>query len=293
MNSEELIKPLCELVAQAPSRLAPERSDELLEVVGPDKFECYFSHGSANFTAFPNENTIEITYAALMSLWATTHALLMIVGQAMGAARNGSNELSADPGSAAYEALQMIASAKRLIRDHTYEWPSSLPVPVPNPPDNSFDYYLNNAFLGASGWILLHEVAHIHLGHRSPTAIDLIDQDFSKKQERDADDWATGWVIQKSPEDLRRDFRVYCIASALVWISLVDQVRGPSITHPDAWVRFGDCAQKFGISSESVAFEMASYAIKIATVPYDDVPDVETPEDAFYFALITARRTAN
>jgi hypothetical protein len=46
-----------------------------------------------------------------------------------------------------------------------------------------------------------------------------------KRQEHDADEWATRWILDHTPTDLRQEFRVFAIAIGSGWLGLVDAVR--------------------------------------------------------------------
>jgi hypothetical protein len=86
----------------------------------------------------------------------------------------------------------------------------------------------------ASAFILLHELAHLHFGHRACTG------NVSIQQEKDADRFAAEWLTNSALTSFSdRMLRLLGIAVALLWLAAFDVFLGPrqSTTHPPAYDR--------------------------------------------------------
>ena len=173
-DAEKSIRGLCEDVARAPYELAPERKQELDSKIMGQPWELVFCPEVANFYAHPTKKNIEVAYAALLSLWAIAHAALLIGAEAMAATRAGLSTLDTHPGTPIAEACDLIDIARDLIRDPCAPWPPHLPRPDALAPQGSPGGHLNNVFLGATGWMVLHEIAHIHLNHEEFTTAEIL-----------------------------------------------------------------------------------------------------------------------
>lgn len=288
--SATLIKPLSDAVGAAPFRLAPERADDLKnEIFGGQAWEVFFSDDlieeKTNVAAYPSYKRIEVHFSALLSIWAVSRAALILASEAMRASRQGEHAIAGGPDTEVALARNLVDAAKALIRDKDAAWPDALPIPVENPTPDTLDWYVNNLFLATTGWILLHEIAHIHLGHghcATPQA--------SFAQEHEADEWATNWIMQDAPADLRKDFRILAVTTGLVWVAVLDDVRRGSMTHPHAWRRMQQLANSLSSDDLSPGLEMCSHVMKVLFLPDGEAKEFDCPEDAFFRTLIEVSR---
>lgn len=235
--------------------------------------------------ALVDSSEIWAPYSGLMSLWAATRAVVLIGAEAMKATRRGEASLDNQPSTPAAQAARLLEASKSFIRNPLANWPGDLPKPNGHALEGSLDWHVNNVFLSACGWILLHEVAHMHLSHEPDTSPDRL-----KEQEREADGWATSWILDHAPQDLHKEFRILAIAAAFTWIGVSDGVMRVDTTHPHAWERFGHCTNAFTADALSPGLEMSAYALKACFFPTEPIPPAETPEDAFFDVLIRATR---
>lgn len=288
--SATLIKPLSVAVGATPFRLAPERADELnSEVFEGQAWEVLFAdeliEKQTNVAAYPSGKRIEVHFSALLSIWAVSSAVLILASGAMRASRQGDRALVGGPDSDVGLARSLVEAAKALIRDKDTAWPDALPVPIENPAPDISDWYVNNLFLATTGWILLHEIAHIHLGHgRCATP------EASFAQEYEADEWATDWIMRDAPADLTKDFRILAITTGLVWLAVLDNVRRGSTTHPHAWDRMQQLADRLSADELSPGLEMCSHVMKVLFLPDAEAKEFDCPEDAFIRTLIEVSR---
>lgn len=286
-DAERLLRSYVDLVAQSPSRVAPERADALLRTIFGGKItELEFTSGPANFEAELDAPKVKASFSALMSLWAVARASLQIAQSVADARRNGQLSLAVAPGTQLHEARQLIAAARDLIADHGQLWPPHLPLPQAAAPLPTHDAGINNLFLGATGWAILHEIAHIHLKHE----LDTIDS-IRRRQEFEADLWATKWILDQAPVDRRREFRIFCIATGLVWLGLINSVRSATISHPPAAQRLLNCASEFMHDDLSPALEMAGDVLKTIFDPTAALAPSEHPADAFVQIALHLRQT--
>lgn len=272
-------------------RVAPERAAELNNrIFAGQPWELEFNGctdpKSNTFRALPNAKKIQANYAALASLWAAAKAAWLVASAAMEAIRNGATELDADPGSPVHESRLLIEQARRLIRNAAADWPTSMAPPRPSTAFGTEDWYVNNVFLAAAGWILLHEIAHIHEGHQGT-----VSSDVSFQQEHEADLWAGRWVLdQVAADDRQGYFRIFAISVALNWLVLIDGERQGSTTHPHAWQRLAKLGGVLPYDDLNPGYEMASYVLKVLFLA--DAPSIhmDCPQEAFFELLNQANR---
>lgn len=155
-------------VRAAPFKVAPERNNELRDDIfdgepWPLDFDTSLHPELNTFRALPNAKAIEVNYAALTSLWAVAKAAWLIAREGTAAKRAGVLALATGPGTAVFEARRLIDTARDLIGNAGARWPADLAPPVPDAAAGTEDLYANNVFLAATGWVVLHEIAHIAL----------------------------------------------------------------------------------------------------------------------------------
>jgi hypothetical protein len=272
-------------VAAAPYAIAPERAIDLEAKVFLGKpWGIVFGDGAnSSMKAMVDSNEIWVPYSGLLSLWAATRAVVLIGTEAMAATRKGQAALDSRPGTAVADAIRLREASASFIRNSQAKWPSDLPTPDSNALEGCIDWHVNNVFLGACGWILLHEIAHMHLSHAPDTSADL-----RKKQEREADEWATKWILDHAPQNLQREFRLLSLAASFTWLGLNDGVMRVDTTHPHAWERFGHCTNAFKTDALSPGLELAAYVVKVCFFPAEPISPAETPEEAFFETLFQA-----
>lgn len=280
-DAERLIAAFYELVAEAPTRIAPERDQELLDLFGGQKGDVFFTEGDANFLANLKTGAIEVRFAALMSVWATAHACLDLAEEVRTARIGGKTRLVLDNHPVARRAYDLLDAAKALIRNHTFYWPQVLPIPNLNAVTGTPTASINFVFLGATAWAILHEVAHLKLDHQMTS-----NTDQEKREEFEADDWAAAWVLEKTPTAPEQEFRTFCIAVALVWLQLVEEVRGRDHIHPPAVERLTRCSARFPYNNDSHALAMAADVLKLV---FDPKSEISADDTAEAFATVAIR----
>jgi len=261
---------LFKLANRTPFNIAPERAEDLARMFGSGEWSMT-AHGSkAEFWARVDQKAIHVTWAGLASLWCLAHVALAITQLGSMASRSARTKdaTAVDFGREWHELnlLAYVDYAKRLIRADE-SWPIGLDLPNAQAPASSTAGRLNNLFFGALSWILLHEIGHVHHGHEA-----IIAADQSVRQEAQADDFATGWVLDDAGSGLSREFRSMMVITALAWLFLFESVGGQSSTHPPVIKRFHAAVAKLGLGERSPAFENASYLLKALFDPATEPP---------------------
>jgi hypothetical protein len=277
-DAERLMVPFIPTVSRAVFSIAPERAEELNdEIFKQAPWDLDFKTDGDLFVAHPSQQLIEVRFSALLSLWAAANAALLFADAMMKAVREGKDTVVASPGTRLYEAMSLLAASKELIRNPRATWPKNLSLPDARAPAGTHAWYVNQLFLAATAWVLMHEVAHVHLKHEPVTTADILIQ-----QEREADNWATKWLLEHAPPDLRRDFRAVACATGLAWVGLSDKIQGGhEPTHPHASQRLTASSVHFPTEEVSPALEMATHIVKAFFNPHAPVAESEHAAEAF------------
>ena len=287
--TKEIMGGYADDLASARYRLAPEREIELDDrIFGGTPWALVFNDSldpkRNTFEALMKSKVIDVNYAALASVWAVAKASLIIAREGMSAARSGQTELATTPDSPVFEARQLVDVARSLIRSSATAWPDDMPLPVPKAVAPEDDWYVNNVFLGAAGWIVLHEIGHIHLDHQTT-----VSPDVRFQQEHQADEWAAKWILDNLPADHPQvPFRVFVICVAIYWLAILDDIRRGSSTHPHAWQRLNKISNDFPREELNPGYEMATYVLKVLFLPSLVTPVMECPEEALFGLLVEA-----
>jgi hypothetical protein len=271
-------------IRQSPFAIAPERALDLISEMGGESWPLDFTSGKANFEALPRAKVIEGTYAALLSLWAVTASVWSIFSTARMAMDAGFEQIDLMTLPAGRMAIELKNAALKIIRDPSASWDLALPEPDPAASISSLDGRINNLFLAAVSFFILHEIGHLALKHQAYSS-------RSHDQEREADEWAIAWILKNPPSNQHRDFRCMAICVAFLWIGLIDEVRRSMTTHPPANQRLGDAFNHFGkLADNAMTYEITSYALKSYFDPTSYTPPVDNPIDGFISSLMSYSR---
>lgn len=284
-DSKRLMMGLTSAVAQSPFNIASERSSELIhDIMGGRAWEVLFNENArTNVEALLQSKMVHVPFAALSSLWAVAAAAYLLADAGIAASRQGVSALSLAPDTGPAIAMDLRQQARKLISNQFEPWAEGLPEPAAAPPRGSVNECINNLFLGAFGFITLHEIAHIALQHKRYTT-------QMHEQEKEADLWASGWILKAPPSNAQREFRVFSIAVALCWIGLIDEVRRSGTTHPHASARLWDIYQTLSLPQQSPSLEMAAYVTKALFDPYTPIAAVDYAYEAFQNVLVSYSR---
>jgi Peptidase U49 len=215
-------------VAASPFRAAPERADDLRQLVQDRHVRISFDPAPFR-TADVNLESGVIRFGLPFAerLWALSRAYSDLI------------RLWQEHGPGAM--LVMPEPSRRLL-----EWeflaeksgtaeplPSGVPVPAPDEPAGSDGYAATEWFLIGAAWVLLHEIGHLACGHRPtdpPTRW--------LPREYEADDWASHWMLDRWSEYQNDDgvFVKRALAGTFVlghFTAFEAHGQTPSATHPN------------------------------------------------------------
>ena len=281
ISTEAATTDLFKLARRTPFNIAPERAEALAKgVLENGGWSIVPSSTKADFWAVPEDKEVFVSWAGLASLWCTTVVAYSIMDIASHASRKpGAKQATALDAGQVWRDRNLqgyVDYAKRLIKSDT-PWPDDLDRPNAAAPADSDDGRRNNLFFGALSWILLHEIGHVHHGH-----IPFLPAPSMVRQEDQADDFATKWVLDQAGMGLSREFRVLMVTTALAWLFLFEAVGGQDPNHPPVIRRLRAAARTFGVGDRSPALENASYVFKALLDPAGPVPASRpTPREAF------------
>ncbi|MCJ2134047.1 hypothetical protein MKK69_08200 [Methylobacterium sp. J-026] len=281
VSTEAATAELFKLVNRTPFNIAPERANMLAErVFGTGTWSVRGLGSEASFWARVDQKAIYVTWAGLASLWCVTYVAYAVMQMGSVASRSpiAKEATGVDLGRQWHE-LNLegyVDYAKRLVRKDQ-SWPVGLAMPNAQAPASSHEAKINNLFFGALSWVLLHEIGHVHHGHDS-----ILPADQMVRQEEQADDFATSWVLDDAGSGLDREFRALMVITALAWLFLFEAAGGQDPTHPPAIQRFRAAAAKLNLGERSPALENASYLLKALFDPAATPPGKrQTPREAF------------
>ena len=225
------------------------------------------------------DKAIYLSYAGLASLWCIAFAAVNIADIISGKQRehgaDGPSGVNIGEEYAIRNVPEHIAYAKALFRADK-DWPSEFGIPDAEADICRLGGRVNNVFFGALSWILLHEIAHVH--HKDTV---LAPPSIRVRQEYEADDFATRWILEDAGDGPDREFRVLMIVIALAWLFLREQTVQGGYHHPPTILRFREAASLFRMSGMSVGLENAAYILKAFLDPATSAPESATAHEAF------------
>lgn len=271
---------LFKIALRAPFNIAPERGDELAsEIFGTEKWAIERSDEPANFFAIPETKSIYLTGAGQASLWCLAYVAFHVMDIASRSQRSVDYDEQShiDIGKyfAALHLGEYVAFSRSLFHADR-PWPSNLEAPKNAAPEGSVAWRIDNLYLGALSWILLHEIGHVHNSDQK-----LVPSSIRIRQEYLADSFATKWILSTAGNGLEREFRVLMIAVALTWMFLSESEKGQGTTHPPAMLRFREAAAQFRMGERSTGLENAAYLLKAVLDPGTVPVAHETSAEAF------------
>ena len=248
------LRPLVDAFRLSPFHVAPERWDELTELLKQHGVEIYPKPDAKDwmFEEWRMGKKIFVGTRTLERLWAYCYAYTAITTELQKA--GGVFKLITNH--AEYEiGFHLLKWAKQeTLADREGEWPDILPDPSYTQLEHVRT--ANHIFLMTSGRLLLHEFAHAVRNHS--TAADTPSK-TKKDEELEADAWADSWMLSRW-KDFKGDEKVFigrCMGIALAHApSLIFGIdrEAESETHPppiqrilsfiDGWVPNGKPSDK-------------------------------------------------
>jgi hypothetical protein len=215
-------------VAAAPYRAAPERADELHQLMQDRGIRLTFDpapHQIAEVNLRDGAIRFGVPFAE--RLWAISYAYLALIRLWQ---QHGPGALVVIP----EHCRRLLAWEFQAEKSGEVEpMPSGVPAPDPDEPPGTDGYAATELFLVTAAWVLLHEVGHLACDHGA-TAPPL----RWIPREYEADDWASHWMLDRWRE-YAADDRVF-IKRALAGTVFLGHVaafeshgRSSAVTHPN------------------------------------------------------------
>lgn len=286
-TTEEMMSPFAKGMMRAPTAIAPEREKELWEdVVREQRWTFELTGGPAQYFADTGSHAVMASHAGLAALWCLAYVAYHTLDAALMAQRQHGGRHDSPPNvdiGADWARLNFKAHldyAERLIGADE-AWPNDLARPSPGAAFDTIDGRINNAFLGAAAFILLHEVGHVH--HR-----DVADNRIRRMQEERADLFAARWIFDDAGAGLDREFRIVMVTIAVLYLFLVERRWGTRATYPTAQERLSAAAQHFRGGRRSIGLLSAAAILKAVLDPGSQATDAFA-DAAEYFAWVEQR----
>jgi hypothetical protein len=215
-------------------KIAPEKATEIEKVLAQNqlKFEIEDTEEPFFFFASPSDKKITAGVGALGRLWATAYGYFCLYTTVADVAKKDihtAHELDLKGGERIDKASTLLEwtihveneiaelKKKKTPLPPSFDWPSGLPQPIPNPPHASDSHVADELFLCAGAFILHHELAHIRLGHKPSYSSSKM-----KQLEEEADMAAAHWMLDGLDQgDMKFVKRALGVALALSWLASV------------------------------------------------------------------------
>jgi len=231
----------------------------------------------AEFLSIGASRRVRITWNGIASLWACAQGASRICRVMYDAKRRGEQGFYSDKvvdfrqGEACVELVQRLfnGDVPKAFASAEY-WPSWAPPIDPTAEPASDTGKGNQFFLGALGWILRHELAHIARNH---DAGGLIERDA----EREADEFATQWLRGSREADSKRelgtpssgeerelDFRAISLGIGLIWVAMFEaHASYRPDSHPRVAQRLDKCLGFLKLRDDSPGLEILADFIQV------------------------------
>lgn len=179
---------------------------------------------------------VVLPIVALEYLWAFSHYCWVLTQEYAQAQRNSASDFDCVGNKRLKESFDLLDWAKKNLTDSGVEqWPQTGPRPRHSPASHGDDEHVaSEIFLCSLAWMLHHEIAHVVLNHP------FVNTSLSDIEERDADEFATKWLLGGLEEsDPRLKKRALGIAVAVLCLQSLEVVSVACLrnTHPAAYDR--------------------------------------------------------
>lgn len=232
--------PICLLekqIAGAPFNIAPEKASSCKQVRDDNQIQFILADEPGfgiKVRRCSDSQTPEIILpiAALEYLWAFAHYCWVLTQEYAAAQRTGAVQFDC-------VGIERLRNSNRILQwakenlDGTGSapWPAEGPRPTEDLQRHDDASVATELFLCAIAWILHHEIGHVALNHP------LIGTSFAEQEERQADQYATNWLLEDLPSsDPRTKKRILGITVALLCLQSLEVNSNLCLrnTHPAA-----------------------------------------------------------
>jgi hypothetical protein len=286
ISTKHAVAGLFKAASKVPATIAPERMGELAtRIFGGEPWTLARVNGEANFYAMVPDRQVSLSNAGLAALWNIAFVAFSIADIGTRLRRQEQTDRKAGIASPTEHNLSdlwheqnlggHIAYAEKLFRVDC-PWPSNIPLPPKLARVAGFEAKVRELFLGALGWLMLHEIGHITLNHEV-----VVPAAQRVTQEHQADEFATRWIMDGAGRGLKHEFRIMAVSTAMAYLLLHQRVKGVGPTHPPALQRLRRTIEEYAAGDRSVGLESAAYFLKVIFDPTTSQPQPDGPREAF------------
>jgi hypothetical protein len=264
--------PLIGAVPHALGRVAPEYENEIaallddltIEVIDDPGFIC---------RASSEGRWIRVSAGVLEVLWCQAYGAYVFYQREL-AGTQPAGDVTAIRDSQALRALELYRWAlRRMLGKRVEQWPAELPRPTIHADDDAAERVAEEIALVGLGHLMLHELAHVVLGH--------LPGGDSIAMEQDADNWAADRVLGSAEMDeMMMAKRSLGVALALLLNVALSIHRGSfgGRTHPRSFDRLfntlahrvpPDCEIAWAMVVALLGLHMTAKQIPVPKGPFD------------------------
>jgi hypothetical protein len=228
---------LIPLIAASPFKIAPEREDDLRDILDAREIRMQIDPDRRLFNVCVNVETHHITLGlgAAERMWAYVYGYTSILKCTK--EQVGRKQIDLVPHREAAAAMELMAWAlSQDVQGQPLEWTDHLPKPVMGATGDSLAGTATNLFVCVVGWIVLHEIGHVECSHPPNIAL-LPGQRITHEYE--ADTWASDWALSNweahdaNPLVFAKRSAAIVIALSIMASFEVYDRRAGDQTHPD------------------------------------------------------------
>ncbi|MGE8283982.1 MAG: phage exclusion protein Lit family protein [Stenotrophomonas lactitubi] len=252
-------------IAGSAFAVAPEREEELLAAA--PTFSLALSN-DRGFYIRVNMSTHEATLpiATLEYLWACAYLFWVLYQEYVAAQERGDELLDLSDRRYVRGAIDAFNWTRNNQAVSGVEsWPQTLPRPTRMDGDSAVSA-ANELFLMAIAWIIHHEIAHVRADHSA------LHRTYAVKQELEADEMATDWILGKCDDPGLRKKRQLGMVTALLAMQLLDEPPGADTyvsTHPPTVERLYACLERARVDDDGAPRAFAAIALQLQLSQYE------------------------
>jgi peptidase U49-like protein len=289
VSTAQAVAGLFRLALKVPANIASERLGQLVALITEPRWTLAMVGGKANFYAIVPDKEVALSSAGLAALWNIAYVAFRIADESTRQRQQEQAERKTGAAPREFHDLSSVAQTEQWQDRLAYAarlfsvdcpWPSEIALPPAQGKPAGEAGKVLELFLGALGWIILHEIGHVALNHE-----EVIPATQRVSQEYDADAFATEWVLGDAGHGLDREFRVMAVCTAMAYLLLNQRVKGIGATHPPSIQRMRRAMAEFGVGDRSVGLESGANLLKAMFDPATIAPGVDGPQELFAWVM--------
>jgi hypothetical protein len=274
-------------IMKSPLNIAPERGDELAkEIFGELQWELVATKAPPSradpFSSDPPNKRITVTYSGLAMVWCIACYSVFLCDVVSDLHQSSGQAAEVENIGQAVARIRPILDYAIRLRTKDADWPDSISIPDVTREDDPWGS-IQNVFLGAVAFILLHEIAHVSLQHKA-----IVPAPMRISQEDQADAFAAKWLFERVVDERQREFRILVVGVALAWLLLFEPIGGDPL-HPLAHQRLRSVSSYFGADQNSAALEVVADILKSLFLPAVRPPSFENAQASFDWLIAQLR----